>query len=140
MAETSTKNEMIYEDPVIHDDLFGSVVRGLFWGGFGIMVVARAVMGILYLTFYFDLKSRVTGGSQAAAAAWPGSIDALMVFSLIDTIGTLVFSAGLVVAALVVSRMPQWARITMIGVSALVLVGSNALAAFNLGNLLNLAN
>jgi hypothetical protein len=133
-TRAGTRNEMVWEDPVVTDELFGNVVRNLFWTGFLIMALSRLVLGILSVTFYFDIKNAILAGSSARAT-WPGSLDTMVVVQLFDTIGTLVFSGALVAAALVVSRMPSWARVTLLGVAAVVLVGSNALAGFSLTSL-----
>ncbi|MCA1819165.1 MAG: hypothetical protein LC620_03800, partial [Halobacteriales archaeon] len=139
MATTATKtglrNEMVYEDPVVTDTLFGPVVRGIFWTGFGVLAAARVAIGITTLVIWSKLSDLLT--SKADPNGLFATLGTQQTFVFIEGLGALLFASGFVVAALVASRMAEWARITLLSVAGLLLVGSSALASFNLLNLLS---
>lgn len=129
-TRSASENVMVYEDPVVQDELFGPVVRFLFWGGFAVMAVSRVMMAVFSVSAWFSIMANLPRGATV-----PSSFSSIVVFGMIDTFGALAFSGALVTAGLVLSRMPSWGRITMLGVAAVVLIGSNAIAGLGLINL-----
>ena len=134
MAETSTttksKNVMVWDDPVVHDELFGPAVKNVFWSSYGIMALARIVSSILFLVWWFDVQ-----GSLSSRSPGLGAVNGMFIFLMIDAVASVVFTGGLVASALLVSRAPAWARVTMLSVAAVVLIGSNALSVLSLSSL-----
>ena len=115
MAENVTAEETNEWNDVVADTFFGLGLRVGVLTGFGLLAIARIAITMVMLT-------EISGEA-------PGVFVSIMAFLLIDVIGATVFTGALVWAALFARQMPEWARITLLSVSALVLVGSGALSS-----------
>lgn len=139
---THTELENEWNDPVVEDTVLTPLVKGVFWSGFGLLVVARIAIGITSLVLWNKIVNAIQANARSNYD--PNGIlstqSTQQVFLFVDSIAALVFAAGFVLAALLSSRMAAWARVTFLSVAGLLLVGSNALAAFGISGLVNALN